>query len=274
MQYFPVLEMIGLFNPALAAFVAQLGDELVFAQVLVRRLTDGFELRHMKDRHAPADMLRAILPMEVRTLAQSTVSGAFRPLKSAPTLQSGWRLAVHDEEELETTLNHLYPGAIADGYAARSDSPPITHYRQFTQRQTGMYRITTRLDDPHAARVTRACCDRKFCLKRRLWTVEGLAQDSADEKSLIPCLEPCAILLEVARNSMRTEQEDKVHVELAPSELRTIKAAIEAALAHPDSTVREADFNAPANPRRLKLVLEKLAPVLAQASTTSEEEEN
>lgn len=245
-------------NPALQAFVAQLGDELLLAQVLIRRAGRGYELRHEADRQrAPGELRLAPLP-ELRALAQLTASGAFRPLKSAPNLQSGWRAQLADDAELDAALQQLYPGAVADWFAAQKPPAPITHYREFTERQTGMYRITTMLTDEQAAQVTRACCHRRFCLKQRLWTVGRLGADGAKEKSLIPCLEPCAILLEFARQAVRIEQDKKAPVALSPSELKTLEAALEKALKAPSSGEREADFSSPANLRRLQLELEKL----------------
>ena len=134
----------------------------------------------------------------------------------------------------------------------------MTHYREFTERQTGMYRVTTLLNDAQATEVVRACCHRRFCLKRRLWTVAGREADPAEEKSLIPCLEPCAILLEFARKALRIEQQEEDPVELAPDEINTIQAALQSALAQPPAGVREADFDSPLNPRRAQWLLGKL----------------
>jgi hypothetical protein len=135
----------------------------------------------------------------------------------------------------------------------------VTHYREFTERQTGMYRVTTMLNDGQAAQMTRACCHRRFCLKRRLWTVGGLPTDNSGEKSLIPCLEPCAILLEFARKAWRIEQENEAPLATAASvELESLQSALEVALNAPSSVEREADFNSPTNPRRLQLAIEKL----------------
>jgi hypothetical protein len=182
----------------------------VLAQVLIRRDGRLFELRHVEDRQAASETLRFVSVREVRALAQFTADGAFRPLRSAPDLQKGWRLAVRDEAELETALNQIYPGAIADGFAARSPNPPVTNYREFTARQTGIYEVTATLGDRQAAQVIRSCCASKRCLKQRLWTAEGLAPDAAEEKSLIPCLEPCALLLESARRCVQPGQDEKV----------------------------------------------------------------
>ncbi len=196
-------------NPALKQFVASIGDELVLAQVLVRPSGSGWELRHVENRTAGENSLRTVKVKDARALAQHTAADRFRPLKSAPTLQRGWRMLVASDAELELALNHLYPGAIADWYAAQQTNPPVTNYREFTARQTGMYRITTLLTDAQAAEVINAGCDKARCLKCRLWTVSGLAPDAAAEKSIIPCLEPCALLMESARKAVRSRQEQE-----------------------------------------------------------------
>jgi hypothetical protein len=72
-----------------------------------------------------------------------------------------------------------------------------------------MYRITTMLNDAQAAEVIRCACDARNCLKRRLWAVAGLERDGAALKSLIRCLEPCAVLMESAREAVRAEQQQQ-----------------------------------------------------------------
>jgi hypothetical protein len=255
-------------NPALKAFIAQLGDELLFAQIIIRRAGRGYELRHEADRQRAPNELRLTPVSELRSLALRTATGAFRPLKSAPNLQSGWRVAAAKAEELEAALHHLYPGAIADWFAAQQQPAPVTHYREFTNRQTGMYRVTTMLTDEQAAQMTRACCHRRFCLKRRLWIVGQLPPDAPGEKSVIPCLEPCAILLEFARKALRLEQEKETSPATSPGSWRAVEAAMEAALDAPASTEREADFNSPNNPRRLQLVIEKMRPLATKLGSS------
>lgn len=257
--------MAAVINPALAAFCTQLGTELVLAQVQVRRQPSGFDLRHVNDRGSVVDSLQPVPVAGLRALANHTAAGEFRPIKAAPNLRSGWLCRVTSETELEAALNQLYPGAIADWFAAQQPALPVTHYRAFTARQSGMYRITTMLPDAQAAQVIRACCDARFCLKRRLWTVDGLAPDAAEGKSLIPCLEPCAVMLEFARKAVRIEQEEhKPVITLAPSEVTSLLAALDNSLAHPPPGQREADLAAADNPRRLQLLRERLqgfAPV-------------
>jgi hypothetical protein len=197
-------------SPALQWFVQQIGDELLVAQVLVRRKNGGFELRHVADREVSSDKL-TVQPHEgAHGIAQVTEDGSFRPLKSSPNLQRGWLILAKSDLELETTLDRIYPGLIPDLFAVRTSMPHITHYREFTNRQTGMYRITTFLTDAEAFAMAGKCCSATYCLKQRLWTVEGLPLDQLEGKSLIPCLEPCAILLEYARKVVRTSRRENV----------------------------------------------------------------
>jgi hypothetical protein len=250
----------------------------------------------------------------LRELAQTTESGAFRPLKSAPNLRRGWIADARSVPELGRALDSLYPGFIPDWYAthmdsAREDSRPtaaikagshggasvpasrehagsaplaarkdlVTSYRDFTNRQTGMYRITQNLTDEQAAAAIRACCHVRFCLKQRLWTVQGQPPDAPQgrgpgegqfrsegnpsnltAKSIIPCLEPCAIMLEFARAAARIEQSPRVQI--AQDDVASIAVSLRETVAHFHPLIREADFSAPENPRRLQLVLEKLTP--------------
>ena len=231
------------------------------AQVLISRREDGVDLRHVADHGITETQLRHVPLAELRSLAQATEAGSFRPLKSAPNLRRGWRTSIANDAELHTALDQLYPGAIADWHAAQSLAPPVTNFREFTNRQTGMYRITQMLTDAQAAQMIVAGCHKKFCLKQRLWSVASLAPDEPENKSRIPCLEPCAFLLEFARKAMRVEQEEKLALALAPAELETLAAALQHAAEKPAAEIREGDFNAAANPRRAQLLLAKLRPL-------------
>jgi len=233
-------------NPALEAFVGQLGSELVMAEVLMSRHGSGFELRHVADRLLSAEKLLVIPVANLREFAQFTDAGDFRPLKSAPNLRKGWRAVLSHNAELGIALNKLHPGALADCSACRNTSkPPVTNYREFTNRQTGMYRITQKLSDAQAAEAIRACCHVRFCLKQRLWSVEGLGADDPASKSIIPCLEPCALLLEFARTVVRIEQQSS---KAGPHAGQSDVAPEDQPVAN--RRIAEADFNDPENPRR------------------------
>lgn len=188
----------------------QIRAELLVAQVLIRRQQQGFELRHVADRDVAGDTLKLVAPADALSIAQFTDNHAFRPLRSAPNLRRGWSVLAKSDVELETALNRLYPGFIPDLFAVGTSSPRLTHFREYTNRQTGMYRITTVLSDTEAFAMARKCCSARYCLKDRLWTVEGQPQDRPEGKSIIPCLEPCAILLEYARKVVRMSQRENL----------------------------------------------------------------
>jgi len=196
-------------NPALADFVTYIANGCVVAQVVFRPVEGGFELRHIADRDAAAESLRTLAVNELRALAQFTEDNEFRPLKSSPNLRRGWRATAAGAQEVGAALERLYPGSVPDWFAARRPLPPVTSYRDITGRQSGMYRITALLDDVGVSGVIGECCAARCCLKRRLWTVAGMAPDRPQEKSIIPCLEPCAVLLDAARKAVRSEQQEK-----------------------------------------------------------------
>lgn len=221
------------------------------AQVRVTRLERGFELRHLRDTGTPEDALRTVAVGDLRELARSNDAGQYRPLKSAPDLRAGWRCVVVELDELEQALSGLYPGFLADWHAVESGFPPVTHFRPFVSRQTGIYRRVAELDDAAAAAVIRACCAREVCLKRRWWTVKGLSPDDASVKSIVPCLEPCALLLDLARLAV-SEKSGPV-TPLSCEEKQALGRAAEM----PDSAVPAADLEHPGNPRRARWLLLK-----------------
>jgi hypothetical protein len=200
-------------NPALEWFVHWFGDELVIGQVRVCRRERGYELRHVADHDKAVAELKQCRVEEAREIAQSTEAGVFRPLKSAPTLRRGWQIMAASDGELGMALDRLYPGVIADLYATLQRPPPATDYRELTSRQTGMYRITNLLSDLDAAAMVRKCCAREFCLKRRFWDAAGLAPEAIEDKTVMPCLEPCPILLEFARKVVRAMQRENAPIQ-------------------------------------------------------------
>ncbi|WCJ60873.1 DR2241 family protein [Fontisphaera persica] len=266
-------------NPALVQFLAEIGEQFVVAQLLIERQgPEAFLLRHAEDAGESLANLQPVPLENLRERTQHNALGIFRPLRSSPDLIRGWYCRVESAAELELALDYLYPGFLADWFAVRTGTAAPTDYPAFTQRQSGMYRLTAKATPEQAAAIIQACCARPFCLKQRLWTVPGMSADRVEDKSIIPCLEPCAVLLEFARKRMRIAQETPAQLALAPTEIRGLLAAVENCLNHPDANLRVADFNAPTNPRHLLYVQQKLMSALpkgsaASSSTEAREEE-
>ena len=241
-------------SPAQAAFLKAVGDRAQFAQILILRVSSGFALRHVANASSDATTLDVVPIPELRALAQETATGAFRPLKSAPNLRPGWTCSARDPVELFAALEALYPGGITDWFY-RDDSRKITSYQDHTQRQTGMYRITARLDEDSSIPVIAACCDSRFCLKNRRWTYTGASVEPAGDLDL-PCLEPCAVLMEFARKAVRISQESTIELSLSESEIDSLLAALSDTATQ--ELEREADFADPRNLRRQRLLKQRL----------------
>lgn len=237
-------------TPAIAAFVSEIGESTVFGQARITRDGENFILQHSDQ----AEDAKPVSVSELRALADTTADDAYRPLKSAPSLRSGWLCAVSSPGELEQALNHLYPGALADWHAHRNGAR-ATSYREHMERQTGMYRIANMLDADGIQELADACCHSSFCLKTRCWEVTGPGKEVTQG---IPCLEPCAILMEFARKAVRISQEDRTEISLSASEIDSLLASIEAHGTKASTAEREADFGNPRNPRRLELLKNKL----------------
>jgi hypothetical protein len=262
---------MGEINPAVRAFVSLVKDQALWGQVLIERSGHEFRLRHGDDRQIPVEKLEAVPCAGLRKLAMFNAAGQFRPLRAAPDLRRGWICACNSEAELAQAILELYPGSIFDWFAVELNAATPTGYREFTKRQSGMYRITQSLSDEHAVQVAKACCAPSFCLKRRLWTVPGLEPDAASQKAAIPCLEPCAALLELARKAARIEQESKVTVQMSPSEFQSLILATRLVVEGHGSTERIGNIGSPVNPRRLQLVLEKYGNAVDVTGNPEEE---
>ena len=257
-------------NPALRSLLQAFPASFAFIQCLVSPGSAGYELRHVADREAPSSELRPLAVDQLRAWSQVAASGVFRPLKGAPDLRPGWVVTGLSVDELDRALEMLYPGALADWHHFTTREGGATSFEAYMGRQTGMYRSTKNLPAKDAAHVIDACCTAAFCLKRRIWSVGDFPADGPEHKSIVPCLEPCAVMLELARKAQRITQEEPVSLQLAPSDWETIKHALETALVSPIGRLRVGDVASPSNPRRLQLLLNRLNEALPCEDKTGE----
>ena len=256
------------FHPPLELFVNELGKEKIIAQLLIRQIAQqgqSYELLHKSDANKTKNELKELKLEDAQFYLSFTDTSVFRPIKGAPDMRSGWRLVVQNHQDLELALQAVYPGFISDNYAVKKIDPiPVTSYTAFAERQTGMYRNAKLLTEERAQQAVEACCGATHCLKRRYWSVPGLDADTTGEnKSEIPCLEPCAVMLEWGRKVVRMDQVAAQAVEsgasplswtLTPDEAKSLLAAVELAQSTPDNDGRFGDVAAPLNPRRLDWV--------------------
>ncbi len=249
-------------HPHVAALRDRLGQPLVLLEVLLERRPTGIELRHFRDATRRDVELVSRTPEALGALAESMENGAFRPNRSAPTLRSGWRCHIATETDLHEALEQLYPGALADWYAWETGSSRPTPFRDFVVRQTGMYRSTQAITDGEADAVARAGCASSLCLRRRCWSTPGMGPaplpESHAEVVAIPCLEPCAQVLDLARWRAKDQETRPLRLELTAGELESLEMALRNTVDQPPEDLREGSTRHPANPRRLGLLVERL----------------
>ncbi|HYE33280.1 MAG TPA: DR2241 family protein [Methylomirabilota bacterium] len=259
-------------SPGIQLLLRDLRDQIAFGQLEIRAEQGGFTLRNASDSNAPATALRAIPPAEMRGLALFTREGNFRPLRTAPDLASGWMCSVANEQELEHALQMVYPGALPDWHAVQTGFARVTHFPAFASRQTGIYATLPSLTEEEAEKVTAACCASSGCIKQRFWTVTGGKSVEEPNPLRIPCLEPCAVFMEFARQSERWLKQSCVTLHVTPVELETLRSALEHVEAH--STERQARFADPLNVRRTLLCLERQSGKLKHNKSKKGKEEN
>ena len=252
-------------SPAAAALWERIpaDSNWVFGPLALSKHPAGIDLRHRDDAGLDASRLRRIALTDLHALSQVDALGRFRPNKASPNLVCSWFHLTPDAPALEAALDALLPGGLADWYAVHSASTAPISWQHYADRQTGMYRNVAALNEPEAEDIARAGCHPHCCTRQRLWTVGERPSETAIEKSVVPCLEPCALLLELARREQKSQAtEDRSTLILTQSELSTLDNLFKCALEHPDASLREGDLSSPGNPRRILLLREKLLPWL------------
>jgi sirohydrochlorin cobaltochelatase len=145
-------------------------------------------------------------------------AGAYRPLKTAPTLRHGWKLSVSDIADLRRALDYFYPGRLAAFLAFRNGDLITTPFRETLERQSGMYRIAAQIDEEQADElIGHFCRSDGGCLRTILWKRDrsGTApstklppekfdprhDQTGGAKSVVPllCQEACNLLVAEAR---------------------------------------------------------------------------
>lgn len=103
-------------------------------------------------------------------IARFDDAGNYRPLKTAPNLRHGWRLALQDVIALRVALDLFYPGRLAAFFAWEKGALATTPLRETLKRQTGMYRASAKISDDEAdALVGNFCRSDGGCLRTILW---------------------------------------------------------------------------------------------------------
>jgi len=198
---------------ALADWLVQGGQRI--GQIQISQDTAGWELRHVDDA-GRGDLQVHRRWQDARTLANLDDAGAYRALKTAPTLRHGWRLVLGSMEELRRALDYLYPAMLGAWLEEQQGEFPPTDLRTTLGRQTGMYRVTQKLTDAQAQGLIARTCQDGACLKTVLWRIAPdvpIESLPAEKFRLhreaatwpLPCHEACNFLVAAARKVVKGE---------------------------------------------------------------------
>lgn len=153
------------------ALEAWLGNGLrCIGEIAIDCRADGtFALTHQDD--TDRGNLRQYKDAEIAIeLARFDDGGNYRPLKTAPTLQHGWKLILGNLSDLRLALDHFYPGRLAVFMAFETHELRTTPLRETLARQSGMYRIAAQITEDQADDlVARFCRSDGGCLRTILW---------------------------------------------------------------------------------------------------------
>jgi hypothetical protein len=230
--------------------------------------TDGrriYTVRHVDDADESTESLEVHTdPLDARELVKRDDRGRYRPLKTAPTLSSGWVFVDLDGPALAETVEFVYPATIANWHLERQGKLDVDHWRETMERQSGIYSVIKTWDrgegHEHVNWVAEACCADSQCLKRREWEYDDetpLDVDGGDGE--FPCREPCSLVVSAARKWTKLEGEKtkRYEFELTPSEKEQLEAVIDAVADGEIDSIREADIYEGANRYRVRYLRAK-----------------
>jgi hypothetical protein len=245
----------------LASGVTRQWGQLRIAVRLDAEARRTYALRHVDDADAPDDRLTVHTdPLDARRIAKHDDNGQYRPLKTAPTLRTGWRFAGLDAAALVRAVDTFYPATIANWHREREGTLDITHWAEATDRQTGIYAMTGELEGEAVDWVAEACCVDSQCLKRREWDEDDTRALSVPRgEGAFPCREPCSLVIAAARRWARIEREEEetYTLRLTPSEKEQLDTLLDAVAEGRTDAVRAADVRDGANQYRARYLRAK-----------------
>jgi sirohydrochlorin cobaltochelatase len=137
-------------------------------QLEIVRLEGGFVLFH-RDDAGRSDLGEHEID-DAFEIARFDDAGNYRPLKTAPTLQHGWKIFARDLFQVERVIETIYPARLAMLRAFKAGELTTTSLRETLNRQTGMYRVAAKISDEQIdGLVGDFCRSGGGCLRTILW---------------------------------------------------------------------------------------------------------
>ena len=142
-------------------------------EIAILQNDGAFTLVHREDLAVSESLENFASPEDALEISRYDATGNYRPLKSAPNLRRGWKLAVSGIAELQRALDYFYPAAIGLWRSYLLGNVKATNFRETANRQSGMYAAVKKIaNDEVPALVKRFCDSNGKCLKTMLWNVD------------------------------------------------------------------------------------------------------
>jgi sirohydrochlorin cobaltochelatase len=194
-------------------------------EILLRENSSGgFLLSHLDDSGRD-DLVPHVTAEAAAEIARYDDAGNYRPLKTAPNLRHGWSLSLTDQSQLRLAIDLFYPGRLAAFVAWRKAALTTTPFRETLGRQTGMYRVASKISDAQADElIGNFCRSDGGCLRTILWRRDAAGTtpsrvlppekfDPAHDQTgrsgrAIPllCQETCNLVVAAAREVMKRSE--------------------------------------------------------------------
>jgi hypothetical protein len=240
-----------------------------------------YGVRHEDDEGVDTDDLDTYAdPLDARDIVTFDDRGRYRPLKTAPTLPTGWAFPGLSGPDLVRTVDTIYPATVANWHLEEQGELDVSHWRETMERQTGIYGVIQTWDrgegHEHVNWVAEACCADSQCLKRREWEYDDESDLDVDGgEGVFPCREPCSLVVAAARKWTQLEGEESrtYEFDLTPSEKEQVEEIVDAVADGRTDEIREADIYKGANRYRARFLRAKRMDAEGNLSGTPTESE-
>ncbi|MEF8821582.1 MAG: DR2241 family protein [Halovenus sp.] len=219
-----------------------------------------YSLSHVADG-ADSELHSYDESLQARELARLDDDGRYRPLKTAPTLGTGWEFSGLGPEALVEAVGFFYPATITNWHREQNGNLDVSHWTETMERQSGIYQVVTTWDrgegHEHVEWVAESCCTDSQCLKRREWQYDEERElETHGGDGVFPCREPCSLVISAARKFTKLDAEPthSYEFELTPSEKEQLEGLIDAVAEGRVGEIREADIGKDANRYRTRFL--------------------
>lgn len=143
-------------------------------------------------------------PDAVRDLVSQDAIGRYRPLAGARSLPHGWQASCATSAELAAVVDEIYPLALAHLEQWREGTLRIVPFADALSRQTARYAVSNELSPAGRDAAADSLCG--CCVKQPLWRSPSDPAPFDAPLQVIPCPEPCSVLVSLCREAALWEK--------------------------------------------------------------------